>query len=327
MALVFEIPEDFPKSAFEFESRFGTEEACAEFLAKIRWPEGFHCPRCASTAHWALARRGLIECADCGHQTSLTAGTVFHGSRKPLRLWFRAMFLMASQKLGLSAKNFQRQMGLPSYQTAWTWLHKLRRAMVRSDRPKLEGTVEVDDAYVGGVEEGSHGRGSSNPIVAVAVEVIADADERKRKKARLGRVRLEVVEDVTQVSLTTFVVENVSRDAKVRTDGLSSYDELTEVGFDRERRVVGDPKRASKVLPGVHRVISLVKRWLLGTHQGAVSEKHLSWYLQEYTFRFNRRRSSHPGKLFHRLAEQLMHTIPTTYRGLVDGPEIAPCAT
>jgi transposase-like protein len=328
MALVFEIPEDFPKSAFEFESRFGTEQACAEFLAKLRWPNGFLCPRCASAAHWSLSRRGLIECADCGHQTSLTAGTVFHGSRKPLRLWFRAMFLMASQKLGLSAKNFQRQMGLPSYQTAWTWLHKLRRAMVRFDRPKLEGTVEVDDAYVGGVEEGSHGRGSSNPIVAVAVEVIADADERKRKRARLGRVRLEVVEDVTQVSLTTFIAQNVSGDANVRTDGLSSYDELGEVGYAHEKRVIGkDPRRASTKLPGVHRIISLVKRWLLGTHQGAVSEKHLPWYLQEYTFRFNRRLSSHCGKLFHRLAEQLMHTTPTTYRALVDGPAISQCAT
>lgn len=328
MAPVFEIPEDFPKNAFDFESRFDTEKACAEFLAKLRWPKGFACPSCSSTAHWALARRGLIECADCGHQTSLTAGTVFHGSRKPLRLWFRAMFLMASQKLGLSAKNFQRQMGLPSYQTAWTWLHKLRRAMVRPDRPKLEGTVEVDEAYVGGVEEGSSGRGSSNPIVAVAVEVISDADERKRKKARLGRVRLEVIEDVTQVSLTTFVAQNVSGDARIRTDGLASYDELGEVGFDHEKRVIGkNPKRASELFPGVHRVISLVKRWLLGTHQGAVSEKHLPWYLQEYTFRFNRRLSSHPGKLFHRLAEQLMHTGPTTYRALVDGPEISQCAT
>jgi Zn ribbon nucleic-acid-binding protein len=246
--------ENFPTNAFELESRFGTEQACVEFLAKLRWPNGFSCPSCASTVHWRLARRSLVECAECGHQTSLTAGTVFHGSRKPLRLWFRAMFLMVSQKLGLSAKNLQRQMGLPSYQTAWTWLHKLRRAMVRPERPKLEGVVEVDDAYVGGVEEGSHGRGASNATVAVAVEVIADPDERKRKKARLGRVRLEMVEDVTQV-LTTFVAENVSRDAKIRTDGLSSYDELSEVGFDRERRMIGkDPRRAVKLLPGVHRV-------------------------------------------------------------------------
>lgn len=184
----------------------------------------------------------------------------------------------------------------------------------------------MDDAYVGGVEEGSSGRGSNNPVVAVAVEVIADSDERKRKRARLGRVRLEVVEDTTQVSLTTFVAENVSVDATVRTDGLSSYDELNEVGYDHEKRVIGkDRKRASKLLAGVHRIISLVKRWLLGTHQGAVSEKHLPWYLQEYTFRFNRRRSSHPGKLFHRLAEQLMHTTPTTYRAIVDGPEIGQC--
>jgi transposase-like protein/Zn ribbon nucleic-acid-binding protein len=328
MALMFEIPEDFPKTAFEFENRFGTDEACAEFLAKLRWPDGFGCPSCSSVAHWKLSSRELIECADCGHQTSLTAGTVFHGSRKPLKLWFRAMFLMVSQKLGLSAKNFQRQMGLSSYQTAWTWLHKLRRAMVRPDRPKLEGTVEVDDAYVGGVQEGCSGRGTTNPAIAVAVEVIADPEESNRKKARLGRVRMDMVEDVTEVSLTTFVDDNVSKSARIRTDGLASYDELGQVGFKHERRVVGkDPKRAAKLLPGVHRVISLVKRWLLGTHQGAVSDKHLPWYLQEYTFRFNRRLSSHPGKLFHRLAEQLMHTSPTTYRTLVDGPAVSHCAT
>jgi transposase-like protein len=326
MDLRLEIPEDFPRTILEFEERFATDEACAGFLAKLRWPNGFVCPRCSGRGGWSLQSRDLVECPLCHYQASVTAGTVFHGTRKPLRLWFRAMFLMAAQKLGLSAKNFQALMGLRSYQTAWTWLHKLRRAMVRPNRPKLDGKVEVDDAFIGGVEEGSSGRGSSNPLVGVAVEVLP-GPEGKRKRAPLGRVRMEVLEDGTEVSTTTFAAFNVDYDALVITDGLASYDELPEAGYRHKKFIIGDDrKRATKLLPGVHRVISLVKRWLLGTHQGSVSEKHLPWYLQEYTFRFNRRRSSHPFKLFHRLAEQVVATAPTTYRVLVDGPEIL-CAT
>jgi transposase-like protein len=316
------IPEDYPASELSFEEQFATEEACSEYLARVRWPNGFMCPGCGCGGGWTLQARGLIECSACHRQTSITAGTVFHGTHKPLKLWFRAMFLMTTQKLGLSAKNFQRLMGLTSYQTAWTWLHKLRRAMVRPGRPKLEGKVEVDDAFVGGVEEGSSGRGSSNPMVAVAVEILPDP-ECRAKRARLGRVRMEVIEDTSQASLTTFVAHNVEAGAEVVSDGLAGYDELAEIGYRHQKHVIGDDRRrASKLLPGVHRVISLVKRWLLGTHQGAVSEKHLPWYLQEYTFRFNRRRSSHPVKLFRRLVELAATTAPTTYDVLVHGSAV-----
>jgi transposase-like protein len=319
--MALEIPDDFPRTIVEFEERFSTENACVEFLRKLRWPNGFVCPSCSEPRGWDLTR-GLVECASCHHQVSVRAGTVFHGSSKPLRLWFRAMFHMTTQKLGLSAKNFMRMMGFKSYQTAWTWLHKLRRAMVRRERPKLEGVVEVDEAFVGGAEEGpgKRGRGGDKAVVAAAVEFQAPAEKSRVNKPRLGRVRLDILEDATQVSITTFVNSNVSADATVRTDGLASYDELSEIGFSHEKLVLGDPTEASKRLPGVHRIFSLVKRWLLGTHQGAVSEKHLFWYLQEFTFRFNRRLSSHPGKLFHRLAEQAVVTRPTTFRSLVDAP-------
>jgi len=218
MDTALQVPADFPKTELEFEERFSTEEACLEFLARLRWPEGFVCPDCGSQDGWQLKCRALFECAACHHQTSVTAGTVFHRTHKPLRLWFRAMFLITTQKLGLSAKNFMRLMGLTSYQTAWTWLHKLRRAMVRSDRPKLEGRVEVDEAFVGGVREGESGRGSSNPLVMVAVEVLDDAAS-ETKKARLGRVRMEIVEDATEVSTTTFVAQNVESNARVISDG------------------------------------------------------------------------------------------------------------
>jgi transposase-like protein len=329
-----DIPEDFPKTAMEFQERFKDEEACREYMMRLRWPNGFVCPACGTVGGWRLETRDLMECSSCHRQTSLTAGTIFQGTRKPLRLWFWAMFLMSGQKLGLSAKNFMRMMGFTSYQTAWTWLHKLRHAMVRKDRPKLSGKVEVDEAYIGGVEHGAVGRGNSKPIAVVAVERLdkipvpktedlqkpAFGKSDQQKKARLGRVRIEIVEDFSQASLLTFVSQNIERGSKVITDGLNGYDELGKAGFDHRPVVIGkETKKASSALPGTHRVISLVKRWILGTHQGAVSPKHLLSYLQEYTFRFNRRLSSDPIKLFHRLLEQAVITQTITYRSLVDG--------
>jgi transposase-like protein len=313
------IPEDFPKTLPDFEARFATEEQCRDFLAKLRWPGGFECARCHGRDAWRNSR-GLFECS-CGHQTSVTAGTVFHGTRKPLRLWFKAMFLMVASKSGVSAVTLMRLLGL-RYETAWVWLHKLRKAMVRPDREKLQGKVEVDESYVGGVKPGARGRATSNPIAACAVEVLEAPTAAGPAPARapptvLGRVRLEVIEDVTQVSLTTFVCNNVEAKSIVVTDGFSSYRELGEVGFEHEPHVLAKPKDAPEELPGVHRVFALVKRWLLGTHQGAVAPKHLQAYLDEYTFRFNRRRSSDRAKLFHRLAEIAVVTAPTTYRTLL----------
>jgi transposase-like protein len=324
-----EIPEDFPKTLPEFEARFGTEQQCRGFLEKLRWPDGFVCPRCKRKDAWWWNSRGLHEC-ECGLQTSVTAGTVFHGSHKPLQLWFKAMFFMTVSKSGLAATTLMRLMGF-TYQTAWTWLHKLRKAMVRPDRPKLEGKVEMDESYFGGVDEGSHGRGTSRPLVACAVERLQAATEPGEAPSRapptvLGRVRLEVVEDASQVSTTTFACNNVKAGSVIVTDGLSSYDELAEMGFVHEKHVIGgNPKKAVKVLPGVHRIFALAQRWLLGTHQGAVSTKHLQTYLAEYEFRFNRRRSSSRAKLFHRLAEIAVTIAPATYRGIV-GPRAAVAA-
>ena len=308
-----ELPDDFPTNELAFEERFGDEARCREYLMKLRWPDGFRCPKCTANSGWKLKGRELVECASCGRQTSLTAGTVLHGTRKPLRLWFRAMFLMACQKSGLSAKNFMRLMGMKSYKTAWTWLHKLRRAMVRPERPRLEGKVEVDETYVGGPVEGTVGRGTTNPMVAIAVEKVENG-ERKY----LGRIRMEVVEDGTQPSLLTFVRGNVTVGSEVVTDGNQAFNELSQAGYAHRVKIIGhDPKSASSKLPGVHRIASLVKRWLLGTHQGSVADNHLQAYLDEFTFRFNRRRSSHPVKLFHRLAEQIVRTKPFSYRDLI----------
>lgn len=306
-----QIPDDFPSTLTEFEDRFNTERACHTFLANMRWPDGFKCPKCEAKRGWTLRERDLIECANCGHQTSVTAGTIFHGTRKPLRTWFRAMFLMMAQKHGISALGLKRLMGFGSYQTAWCWLHKLRTVMVRRDRPRLAGKVEVDEAFIGGTVEGISGRGSPNPLVAVAVERVSS------DPLKLGRARMEVVEDASDPSLVAFVAANVEPKAEVLTDGLASYKHVGDVGVDHKPEVIGrDPKRASIVLPAVHLVISLLKRWLLGTFQGAVSDLLLPRYLDEFIFRFNRKTAAHVGKLFFRLVEQGVTSGPSFYKTL-----------
>ena len=305
---------DFPKTVLDFEDRFSSEESCHAYLVRQRWPDGFRCPACGHDKAWELSRRRLMECHACHRQVSVTAGTIFHRSRKPLRLWFKAMLLMTSQRPGISALWLMRQLGLPSYQTAWTWLHKLRRAMVRPGREALSGKVEVDEGYLGGEETGVQGRQTKNKaVVAVAVEV-------KGKAA--GRLRMERVEDASAGSLSGFVGENVTPGSTVRTDGWSGYVGLREEGYRHRPRIIGDPKRASRLFPHVHRALSLLKRWLLGTHQGAVRSHHLPAYLDEFVFRYNRRSSRLVTLPFQRLCAIAVLMPPLTYRQIVDGTQL-----
>jgi transposase-like protein len=298
----------------EFEERFASEDSCHAYLARQRWPDGFRCPACGHARAWELSRRRLMECQACHRQVSVTAGTIFHRSRKPLRLWFRAMLLMTSQRPGISALSLMRQLGLPSYQTAWTWLQKLRLAMVRPGREALLGKVEVDEGYVGGEESGVQGRETKyKSVVAVAVEVRGQA---------AGRLRMEQVEDASQSSLNAFVVDNVVPGSTVRTDGWSGYAALKQEGYRHRPRVIGDPKRASRLFPHVHRALSLLKRWLLGTHQGAVRTQHLSAYLDEFVFRYNRRSSRSVTLPFQRLCAIALLTPPATYRQIVDRAQL-----
>jgi transposase-like protein len=224
------------------------------------------------------------------------------------------MLLMTSQRPGISALSLMRQLGLPSYQTAWTWLHKLRRAMVRPGREALSGKVEVDEGYVGGEETGVHGRETKNKsVVAVAVEVKGQA---------AGRLRMEQVEDASGTSLNAFVVDNVVPGSTVRTDGWSGYEGLKAQGYRHRARVIGDRKRAARLFPHVHRALSLLKRWLLGTHQGAVRSHHLHVYLDEFVFRYNRRSSRRVTLPFQRLCVIAVLTPPVTYRQIVDGAQL-----
>ena len=286
--------EDYPKTLLEFEGRFATEEACLEYLRKLRWPEGFHCPRCKNDKGW-LTSRISYHCEQCALQTSLLAGTIFQDTKKPLCLWFRAIWQVTSQKYGTNALGLQRVLGLGSYWTAWAWLHKLRRAMVRPGRDRLSGVIEVDETYIGGEKPGKRGRGAAGKALVL---IVAQED-----KNRIGRIRLRRVPDASGNSLGHAIQEAVEPGSTVRTDGWPSYGGLARLGYRhqvvRETADVGE-----NLLPLAHRVAGLLKRWLLGTYHGAVRDYHLDYYLDEYTFRFNRRTSRSRGKLFCRLVQQ-----------------------
>jgi transposase-like protein len=304
--------EDYPHNISEFEARFSDEAACREHLMRLRWPEGYRCPRCDGGKAWPL-RSVLLECAACGYQTSVTAGTIFQDTRKPLMLWFRAMWWITSQKNGASALALQRILGLGGYHTAWTWLHKLRRAMVRPGRDRLSGSVEVDETYIGGLEEGVRGRKTATKVLVV---IAAEEDGR-----RIGRIRMRYIPDASAASLMPFIKEAIQPGSVIHTDGWVGYLPLDSKasGYIHHVTILKEKKEsASELMPRVHRVASLLKRWLLGTHQGAVSRQHLEYYLDEFTFRFNRRMSGSRGKLFFRLVQQAVAIEPTTYETMVE---------
>ena len=301
------LAEDFPRNSVEFERRFSTEAACRKYLADQRWPGGYRCPRCDHDQGWPIESRNLIQCASCDHQTSLTAGTLMHGSKKSLTIWFKVIWLFTTNKAGLSAKALQRQLGF-SYQTAWCWMQKLRRAMVCEGREPLFGRVEVDVTKL-------HGEVPKRFPSRLMPVQIAVEDRGKH----MGRVRMQALPDESAATLTPSLKEVIEEGATVHTDGWSGYTAVEEAGFVHEVDVIGSDRSASiDMFPLVHRVASLVKRWLLGAYQGAVTSKHLQHYLEEYTFRFNRRSSRHPGKIFMRLVQQAVVTRATTYREIAD---------
>ena len=287
----------------EFQDRFRTEEACMAYLEKIRWPEGFRCPHCRH-ADAGRTGRGLWQCHKCRRQVSVTAGTIFHATRKPLRQWFQALWLVTNQKHGVSALGLQRALGLGSYPTAWNWLHKLRRAMVRPGRDRLSGLVEADEVFIGGEKPGKGGRGAAGKtLVLVMAQQVAPG--------KTGRIRLSRIADAAMMTIHEALDEAVELGSVVRTDGWRGYNNLEMIGYKhvivRKDAVVGED-----ALPLVNRVASLLKRWLLGTHQGAIRPSHLDYYLDEFTFRFNRRSSGSRGLLFYRLVEQAVAVGPWT---------------
>jgi transposase-like protein len=306
---VFQAVEDYPRDLLELEARFSTEEACRAYLFQLRWPDGFECPRCGGRKAWPASQR-LWECAACHRQISVTAGTIFQDSRLRLTLGFRAVWWVTNQKNGVSAMGLQRVLGLRSYKTAWTMLHKLRHAMVNPGRDRLHGRVEVDEAFVGGEEEGVHGRQTeSKAMIAVAVEEDGDG---------IGRVRMRRIPDASAESLVPFIEDSVEPGSVVHTDGWLGYQPLNGKGYRHKITFLKEHnKTASELMPRVHLAVALLKRWLLGTHQGGVSAEHLDAYLDEFTFRFNRRKSRSRGKLFYRLLELAVAVEPVPYKSLV----------
>jgi len=301
--------KEYPMTFREFIKRFSTEDQCREYLFKIRFAEGFVCPKCKHNEYWEIGD-ALYTCRKCRHQTSVIAGTIFQDTRKPLLDWFVAIWWVTTQKNGASAEGLQQVLGLKSYQTAWTWLHKIRSAMVNPNRTKLSGTVEIDEAYIGGENAGKQGRGSENKVlVAIACEL----DGKK-----LERCRMSIVSDASSKSLHTFITKNVEVGSQLITDGWSGYSGIEEKGYSRQIHIKKNEIDEDKLLPHVHTIVSLLKRWLLGTHQGAVEPKHLQAYLDEYVFRFNRRKSAQRGLLFYRLLESALQVKTITYEELVN---------
>mgnify|MGYP002626361189 FL=1 len=299
------VEHPYPNDFEEFLDWFATEDDCRAYLEWVSWPKGFKCPKCGYT-EYTRTSVGLCRCKKCTFRCSVKTGTIFEDGHKSLKLWFFVIWLLMAQKTGMSAQNFHDAFGFGSYQTSWAWLQKLRSVMIRPGRELLQGRVEVDGTYVGGRKEGKRGRGAAGKtLVLVAVE--------GEKGKKLGRVRFRVVESESEEAVKRFIMDFVQEGSVVVTDGLKSYDFVDGLNYIHEQYVIS--KRADDIasdpesnLEHVHLVVSLVKRWLLGTHQGAVTPHHLEGYLDEYAFRFNRRMSTHRGKLFFRLIEQAVST-------------------
>lgn len=303
---VFFMPRpDFPKTLAEFQRRFSDEFTCRAYLAACRWPDGYCCPQCGHGEGFDLPRRHLLQCKACGWQTSVTAGTVMHGTRTSLTDWFRAAYLVTTHTPGISALQLQRQLGLKRYETAWTMLHKLRRAMVAPNREPLRGVVEVDETYIGGPKPGKRGRGAGGKSLVVGA--VEDRGE------VAGRVRLQRIPNFMGETLAAFVEANVDHGATIKTDGLEGYEVLDKEHYRHWPRIQGSGRGATTWLPHIHRVFSNLKTWLGGTHHG-VDPKHLQAYLDEFGFRYNRRRT--PMAAFQTLLGIGTRLGPTTYNRL-----------
>jgi transposase-like protein/predicted RNA-binding Zn-ribbon protein involved in translation (DUF1610 family) len=303
---------DWPATIMDFQERFASEAACLDYLAASRWPDGFVCPACGGRRAWVLERRHLWECGDCGQQTSVTAGTVMHGTRTPLRVWFWAAYLVATHHPGISAKQLQRQLGLSRYETAWLILQKLRRAMVAPEREPLKREVEIDEFFLGGLEEGQRGgrQRGKKALCGIAIEVRGQGS---------GRLRLAVLADASGRSLGAFAKSTTARGAIVHTDGWTGYLGLSKLGYDHRRRSqLAEP--GEQLLPRAHRAVSNLKAWLHGTHRG-VGNPHLQVYLDEFVFRHNRRRT--PLAAFQTLLGLGALHAPTTYAEITAGDRAA----
>ncbi len=304
--------KDYPRTYREFVTMFIDEDSCREFLYQLRWNNNFICPKCkVPSTPWHQTHKRLV-CPSCRHQTTVTVGTIFDKTRTPLTTWLEAAWHITTAKNGMSAKTIEQTLGI-SYNTAWTMLQRFRIAMVNTEREKLSGKVEIDETQVGGVDVGGkRGRGSKKSLVVIAIEI--------HEPKGFGRVRMRYIPDASSSSLTNFINDVVDTDSTIYTDGWSGYSKLESLGYNHEITVMSHSDDQAHVsMPGVHRIAALLKRWILGTHQGSFSQEHLQAYLEEYTFRFNRRLSKNRGLVFRRLLEQAVRTPPVRKKDVTCG--------
>lgn len=286
---------EYPRTQIEFEKTFSSDEKCRDYLYEIKFPGGFKCVACDNNDSWVNSRNVII-CKFCRAETTVTSGTIFHKSRLPMTIILRAMWWIVAQKNGVSAKGLQRILGIGSYETAWTWLHKFRRIMVLADREKLSGEIEIDETLVGGKKSGKRGRGAEGKVlVIIAIEV---------KEYGTGRVRLAIIPDASRKSLNQFIRDNIAKESTIKTDGWKGYVDVKKMGYVHKISQKTKLLEEEEILPNVHRIASLLKRWLLGTHHSYVTQNHLQYYLDEFVFRHNRRKSKSRGLLFYTLIKQ-----------------------
>ncbi len=300
---------DYPENWDQFIDWFHDNDACLNYIYEIRWPNGFICPRCLANNTPYKLKNGSLKCTTCRKETSVTSGTIFDKTRTSLKDWFGAIWYITNQKNGVSALDIQRLLGFGSYQTSWTILHKLRSAMVDPEREKLSGLVEIDETFIRRSSSTKSNKNQPNTVVLVAIELL--------EPKGFGRIRLRHVDGATKENVKQFMLDVVQAGSVIYSDGSALYKCAREIGFSHHRTVhLGSDIAAHITMPGVHRVSSLLKRWLLGAYQGAIKEKQLGYYLDEYTFRFNRRKSKSRGLLFYRLLEQAVIAAPLTYKNI-----------
>jgi hypothetical protein len=311
--------KDYPTTWVQFLDWFHSEQACRDYIEKLRWADGLICPKCGTISQVARMSRGRLICPACRHQATATAGTIFDKTRTELRVWFAAIWYITNQKHGVSALGLQRVLGLGSYETAWTMLHKLRRAMVRPDRELLHGEVEVDETYLAlqdrqtPISATGRKHKTAKVMVVIAVEMLHPKG--------FGRIRIRQINRGNYKHLLTFIKESVRQGAIIHSDGSAAYNILEEIGYGHRRTIhLGSKTPPHESMPGVHRIASLLQRWMMGTHHGAVQPGQLDYYLDEFVFRFNRRTSRSRGLLFYRLLQQAVSTKPVTYGQIVETP-------
>lgn len=298
---------EYAKNQMEFEKSFATDEQCIAYLLKLRLENIFECPSCHHKEYW-INNRNQMVCKLCNRQTSITAGTMFHGTKTSITLIFRALWFIVAQKNGVSAVSVQKILGIKRYETVWTWLHKFRRLMVMPERTKLSGTVEIDETLVGGKKSGKRGRGAEGKIlVIIAIELV---------DKKMGRVRMTTIESADRHRINQFIKDNVELGSTIITDGWKGYTDIKKMKYNHEiqnKKIILDKE---EITPNVHKIASLLKRWLLGTHQNYVSQDYLEYYLDEFTFRYNRRNSKSRGLLFYTLLKQAMSHQPLSKKNL-----------